>query len=208
MNSITGKKTGFGRLVQFTGGGALLMALIGLILSSPLSASGQDGQYGYGAGHGGRSHSGPHYIGADPEGQVEFLQIVLDLSEKQTEEVREILAEQHEKRMKYADGRRMAGRGGKGTYGRHEARRNHMHRHSDCDRVDRTEMRARIRRERREFEKDREEIRGRMERHRGETEEKLAKVLDDDQMNKLRELHELREDHRDQRQERRERRGR
>lgn len=213
MNSIAGKKTGFGRLVRFTGGGALLMALIGLILLSPLSVNGQDGQYGYGKGQGGRysadrSHSGPHYIGADPEGHVEFLEIVLDLSEKQAEEVKEILAEQHEKRMKFDDGRRMYGRRGSGTYGRHEARRNHVHRHSDCDRVDRVEMQARMRRERREFDKDREKTRSRIERNRKETEEKLAKVLDDGQMKKLRELHELREDHREERQERRERRGR
>ncbi len=213
MNSITGKKTGLERLVRFTGGGALLMALIGLILLSPLSASGQDSHYGYGAGYGGRhsadrSHSGPHYIGADPEGHVEFLEIVLDLSEKQAGEVREILAEQHEKRMKFDDGRRMAGRHGRGMHAGHEARRNNMHRHSDCDRVDRTEMRARMRRERRKFEKDSEKTRSRIERHRGETEKKLAKVLDETQMKKLRELHELREDHRDQRQERRERRGR
>ena len=198
MNSITGKKTGIMKLVRFAGGGALLMALIGLILYSPLSASERDG----------RSHSGPHYIGADPEGHVEFLEIVLDLSEKQADEVREILAELHEKRMKFDNGRMMAGHRGQGTRGRHEARRNHVHRHSDCDRVDRTEMRARMRRERREFEKDREKTRSRIERHRSETEKKLAKVLDDSQMNKLRELHELREDHRDQRQERRERRGR
>jgi len=213
MNSITEKKTGIMRLVRFAGGGALLMALIGLILYSPLSASGQDSHYGYGAGNGGRhsadrSHSGPHYIGADPEGHVEFLEIVLNLSEKQAGQVREILAEQHEKRMKFDDCRMMAGHRGEGMYGRHEARRNHVHRHSDCDRVDRTEMRARMRRERREFEKDREKTRSRIERHRGETEEKLAKILDDSQMNKLRELHELREDHRGQRQERRERRGR
>jgi len=213
MNSITGKKTGFERLVRLTGGGALLMALIGLILFSPLSASGQDGNYGYGTGQGGRhyadrSHSGPHYIGADPEGHVEFLEIVLNLSEKQSEEVMVILEEQHEKRMKFDDGRRMGGRYGKGMNGRHEARRNHMHRYSDCDRVDRVEMQARVRRERREFEKDREKTRSRIERNRRETEEKLAKVLDDSQMKKLRELRELREDHRDQRQERRERRGR
>ena len=213
MNSIKGKKTGFGRLVRFAGGGALLMALIGLILFSPLSASGQDGNYGYGAGQGGRhsadrSHSGPHYIGTDPEGHVEFLEIVLDLSEKQTEEVREILAQQHEERMKLHEDSMMAGRRGRGMQGRHETRRNRMHRHNDCDRVDRTEMRARMRRERREVEKDREEMRSSIEKQRGETEKKLAKVLDDDQMQKLRELHELREDHRDQRQERRERRSR
>ena len=56
MNSIAGKKTGFGRLVRFTGGGALLMALIGLILLSPLAVNGQDGQYGYGKGQGGRRY--------------------------------------------------------------------------------------------------------------------------------------------------------
>ena len=203
MNSITGKKTGFERLVRFAGGGALLMAIIGLILFSPLSASGQDGNYRYGAGDGGRhsgdrSHSGRHYVGADPEGHVEFLEIVLDLSEKQAEEVREILADQHEKRMKFDNGRRMAG-----NRGRHEARRNRVHRHQDCDRVDRTEMRARMRRERRELNEQREKFQGRMDKLRKETEEKLATVLDDDQMNKLRELHELREDHREERQERR-----
>ena len=208
MNSITGKKTGIKRFVQFTGGGALLMAIITLILLPPLSASGQDGHYGYGTGNGGRhsavrSHSGPHYIGADPEGHVEFLEIVLDLSEKQTEEVKGILAEQHEKRMKFDEGRRIAGRRGQGTRGRHEARRNHVHRHSDCDRVDRTEMRARMRRERREMNEQREKFQGRMDRLRKETEESLATVLDDNQMEKLRELHELREDHREERQERR-----
>lgn len=207
MNSITGKKTGFERLVRFTGGAALLLALFGLVLFSPLSASGQDGQYGYGEGRGGRnsadrSHSGPHYIGADPEGHVEFLEIVLDLSEKQAEEVRGILAEQHEKRMKF-DGRMMTGRRDREMYGRHEARRNRVHRHSDCDRVDRVEMRGRMRRERREFEKNREKMQRRIKRHRDETEEKLAKILDDNQMKKLRELHELREDHREERQERR-----
>lgn len=208
MNSITGKKTGFERLVRFAGGGALLMAIIGLILFSPLSASGQDGRHGYGTGYGGRhsadrSHSGPHYIGADPEGHVEFLEIVLDLSEKQAEEISEILAEQHEKRMKFDGGRMMAGYRGRGMNGRHEARRNHVHRHRDCDRVDRTEMRGRMRREKREMNEQREKFQGRMDRLRKETEEKLATVLDDSQMKKLRELHELREDHREQRQERR-----
>ncbi len=210
MNSITGKKTGFERLVRFTGGGALLMAVFGLILFSPLSASGQDSYYGYGAGNGGRhvagrSHSGPHYIGADPEGHVEFLEIVLDLSEKQAEEIRGILAEQHEKRMKLDDGRMMAGHRGRGMYGRHKTRRNHVHRYSDCDRVDRVEMRSRMRRERRELNKHREKMRSRMDNLREETEKKLATVLDDSQMKKLRELHELRNDHRE---ERRERRGR
>ena len=208
MNSITGKKTGFERLARFTGGTALLIAIVGLILFSPLSASGQDGRYGYAAGNGGRhsagrSNSGPHYIGADPEGHVEFLEIVLDLSDKQAEEIGAILAEQHEKRMKLGGGRMMAGDRGKGIGGRHEARRNHVRRYRDCDRVDRTEMRARMRRDRREMNEQREKYQGRMDKLRKDTEEKFATVLDDSQMKKLRELHELREDHRDQRQERR-----
>ncbi len=208
MTSITGKKTGFERLVRFAGGGAFLIAIIGLILFSPISASGQDGNYRYGAGDGGRhsgdrSHFGRHYVGADPEGHVEFLEIVLDLSEKQAEEISGIFAELHEKRMKFDNGRMMAWNRGKGTYGRHEARRNRVHRYSDCDRVERVEMRGRMRRERRELNEQREKFQGRMDKLRKETEEKLATVLDDDQMNKLRELHELREDHREERQERR-----
>ena len=198
-------------IVRFTGDGALLLAIIGLILVSPLSASGQDAlpeksnseAVEVGEHHFGAMHAGPHRFGNGLEGRIKFFEIVLDLSADQVKEIEPILAEHNEK-MAEIRGDRMGAR--------RKKRMNRMHRRDRCDNVDRTEMRANKRRQRRELEKERAVVRVSVERNREELDKKLEKVLDDDQMKKLRELRELREDHREQRQElreeRRERRGR
>jgi hypothetical protein len=194
-----------GRIVRFTGWGALLMATIGLILFSPLSASGQDVRRGRGideaGGAGGHPYgapgAGPHRFASDPDEHIAFLEIVLDLSADQVKEIEPILAEHHEK---------IAGLRGEGRkQGRHhDMRMKRMHRSGRCDKVDRTEMRAKIRRQRRELEQDREKMRASMERSRDELDKKLSKVLDDGQMEKYRKLRVLREDRREHRQELRE----
>jgi hypothetical protein len=195
-------------IVRFTGGGALLLAMIGLISLSPLTASGQDASMDCGAGeagghHIGAVHAGPRF-GLGPEGGLEFFRIVLDLSDSQVREIEPVIAEHQEKmaELREKGARRV----------RRAARMNRMHACGCCDRVDRTEMRAKMRRQRREFEKEREEMRERVERSRGELEERLEKILDDGQMKKYRELRELREQRREERrelrEERRERHGR
>jgi len=211
MNTKESRKKMKG-IVRFTGGGALLLAMIGLIMFSPLSAGERGARHGneyIGAGgagghHIGAMHAGPRHPGINTGDEIAFLEIVLDLSASQVEEIEPILAEHHEK---------MAGlRGEGGIQGRHDKRMKRMHRDARCDKVDMTEMRAEMRRQRREFEKDREEMHKRMERNREEFDGKLAKVLDDDQMEKYRKLRELREDRREERreyrEERQQRRGR
>lgn len=190
-------------IVRFTGGGALLMAIIGLIIFSPLSAGEQGARHGHRnheAGASGRrdfgaAHAGSHRFGINSEDQIAFLEIVLDLSEDQVEELEPIIAEQHEK---------MAELHGDRMQGRRAMRMKRMQRRDRCDKVDLTEMRANMRRQRRELEKDRDEIRDTMEKNRDEFDEKFAKVLDDGQMKKYRELRELREERREERRENRE----
>jgi hypothetical protein len=148
-------------------------------------------------------NAGPHRFGNGSDGGIGFFKIVLDLSDSQVSEIEPILTEHHEK---------MAELRGKGTMqGQRAMKMKRMHRNDCCDKVDRTEMRANMRRQRRELEKDRGEMHTRMERNREELDGKLAKILDDGQMKKYRDLRELREDRREERQssheERRERRG-
>jgi hypothetical protein len=190
------------RIVRFTGGGALLLAMIGLISLSPLTASGQDAlpvmeEYEaveVGGHHFGAVHAGPRFeLGG---GGMEFFRIVFDLTDEQVEELTPLVEEHMEQMMEM----RREARGQR----RHAARMNRSHRRCCCDNVDRTEMRAKMRRQRRESEKTRTEMRKRAERHRGEFEEKLEKILDEDQMRKYRELRELREERREERRERRE----
>ena len=193
-------------IVRFTGGGALLMAIIGMIIFSPLSAGEQGARHGRGDSEAcevgrrdfGAAHAGQHRFGINSEDHIAFLEIVLDLSDDQVEELEPILAEQHEKTTDLRGEHRM--------HSRQAMRMKRMHRSERCDNVDHTEMRANMRRQRREFEKDREEMWASRERHRNEMDEKLAKVLDDGQMKKYRELRELREDRREERQEHREQR--
>ena len=191
------------RTVRFTGGGALILAIIGLIMFSPLTAS----ERGASRGHGdsGAGMAGGHHIGAmhagsrfgnGPEGGIEFFEIVLGLSASQVEEIEPILAEHREKMGELRREGRMQGR--------HDMRMKRMHRDDRCDKVDRTEMRAEMRRQRRESGKDRDEMHKRMDRNREELDGKLAKVLDKDQMEKYRRLRELREDRREERREYRE----
>lgn len=185
-------------IVRFTGGGALLMAIIGLIIFSPLSAGEQGARHVHGnheAGAAGRRNFGAaqvglHRFGIGSEDHISFLEIVLDLSGDQVEELEPILAEQHEKTAELRGENRM--------YSRQAMRMKRMHRGDHCDKVDQTEMRANMRRQRREFEKDRDRMLKRMEMHRAEFDKKLAEVLDDGQMKKYRELRELREDHREE----------
>ena len=192
-------------IVRFTGGGALLLAIIGLIHNSPLSASEQGARHEYrvheagevGRRYFGAVHASPRRFGSGSENHIAFLEIVLDLSESQVEEIEPILNERREK----MDELRSRGR----MQGRRAMRMKRMHRSDCCDKVDRTSMRADMRRQRREFEKDRDSMRSRIERHREEMDEKLAKVLDAGQMKKLSELRELKSGRRE---ERRERRGR
>jgi hypothetical protein len=179
--------------VGFAGACALL-AMIGLIVFSPLTASGQGalsenearGAEAAGACDLGAFHAGPRF-GPGGEG-IEFFRIALDLTDDQAREMEPILEEHHDKMMKLREG----GIGGR----RAEMRMNRMHRHNRCDRVDRTEMRANMRRQRREMEKDREKIRKRIDRGREDLDKKLSRVLDKDQMRKFRELRELRESRR------------
>lgn len=208
MNTKRSRKALNG-IVRFTGGGALLMAIIGMIIFSPLSAGERGARHGNeltearGAGghQFGAMNTGPRRLGNGPERGIEFFTIVLDLSDSQVEELQPILAEQHEK-MSELRGKGMA-------QGRQAMRMKRMHRDDRCDKVDRTEMRADMRRQKREFEKNSEEMHKRVERNHEELDKKLAKVLDDDQMEKYLKLRELREDRRDQRREhRQERRGR
>jgi hypothetical protein len=196
-------------IVRFTGGGALLMAIIGMIIFSPLSAGEQGARHGSvcieagGAGghQFGAMNAGPRRLGNDPERGIEFFEIVLDLSDDQVEELKPILKEHHEKMAELrGDGR---------NHGHRAMRMKRMHRNDCCDKVDMTEERAAMRRQRRELEKDRDKMHDRMERSREELDEKLAKVLDDDQMEKYLKLRELREEHREHRREnRQERRSR
>jgi len=191
-------------IVRFTGGGAILMAIIGLIIFSPISAGEQGARHGHRnheAGASGRrdfgaAHAGSHRFGINSEDQIAFLEIVLDLSEDQAEELEPIIAEQHEKMTELRGEGRM--------HGRRAMRMKRMQRHERCDKVDQTEMRANMRRQRRELEKNRDEMRASMERHRNEMDEKLANVLDDGQMKKYRELRKLREERREERRENRE----
>jgi hypothetical protein len=190
------------RIVRFIGRGALLMAIAGLIIYSPLSAVEQDAT---GADeYVGADKTGPLHLGICPEEHVAFLEIILDLSASQVKEIEPILAEHHEKMRELRREARVGGR--------QAMRMNRVHRHECCDMLDRTEMRAKMRRQRREFGEDSEKIRKRIERDRDEFEKKLAGVLDDGQMKKLRELRELRDTRREERQEyrqkRSERRGR
>jgi hypothetical protein len=180
--------------VRFTGGGALLMAMIGLIILSPLTASGQDHFDGDEAAEAdehylGAVHTGPRRFGPGPEASIEFMTIVLDLSESQVEEIEPILDEHHEKMAKLRD---------KGVKrGRRGVKISRIH-HCCCDRFDKTEMRAKMRRQKRKMEKSREEILEKVERNREKFEKKLAEVLDEDQMKKFRELRELRDSRREE----------
>ncbi len=196
-------------IVRFTGGGALLLAIIGLIMFSPLTASERGARHGHGdfeaveagGNNFGAMNAGPRRFGNGPEGGIEFFKIVLDLSDSQAEELEPILAEHHEK---------IGELRGKGRMQARQAMRmKRMHRNDGCDNVDQVEMRAKMRRQRREFEKNRNTMRKRVDRNREELDEKLAKVLDDDQMEKYLKLRELREEGREERREhRQERRGR
>lgn len=208
MNTKESRKKMKG-IVRFTGGGALLLAIIGLIMFSPLTASERGARHGNecteageAGGHQfGAMNAGPRRLGNAPERGIEFFTIVLDLSDSQVEELDPILSEHFEK-MSELRGKGMA-------QGRRAMRMKRMHRNDRCDKVDMTEMRADMRRQKREFEKNREEIRGSVERNHEELDKKLAKVLDDDQMEKYRKLRELREEGREERREdRQERRGR
>jgi hypothetical protein len=201
-------------IIRLTGAGAILMAMIGLITFSPLAAGARNecGNFGAGAAgghHFGAVNAGPR-LGPGLEGGIEFLRIVLDLSDSQVKEIEPIIEEHREK---------TAGIRGEGRRTRRDMRINRMHGRHRCDNVDRTEMRANMRRQRREFEKDREEIRESLDRNREEFEEKLSGLLDNGQMKKFRELRELRgkrraerqkhrEERQEQREERHERRGR
>ena len=82
-------------IARFTGGGALLLTIIGLILLSPFAVNGQTAPYGHrdqeagevGGHHFGAVHAGPRPLGIGPEGHIAFLEIVLDLSASQVEEI-------------------------------------------------------------------------------------------------------------------------
>ena len=197
------------RFARFTGGGALLLAIIGLIIFTPLSASERGARHekecieagGAGGHQFGAMNAGPRRLENGPERGLEFFTIVLDLSESQVEELDPILSEHFEKMGELRGEGRMQGR--------RAMRMKRMHRDGGCDKVDMTEMRANMRRQKREFEKTHEEMHKRVERNREELDEKLAKILDDDQMEKYLKLRELREEGREERREhRQERRGR
>ncbi len=138
-------------------------------------------------------------FGAWNEGNIEFLAIVLDLSDRQIEEIEPVMAEQRERMIEL---RKKFGMGPGRDRAWKMKRMNRMHGRGTYDNVDRTEMRARMRRESRDFEKDREKFLGRVDRARGECDNKLEKILDEGQMKKLRELRDLRDRRREERMER------
>jgi hypothetical protein len=203
-------------IVRFTGGGALLTAMIGLILLSPLSASGQDASDETEAvaveagGHElGALRAGPHRFGPGMRGghhrmgrgmDIELMTIVLEMSDRQVEEVEKLL-EEHQDKMddQFAEAWKKE---------RRQARKNRVHRRSGYDRVRSGEAREKMRRERSEKREEMRELRDQM---RDELDGRLAGVLDDGQMKKLREMRELREARREEirqlREERREERA-
>ena len=192
---------------------AAALAIVGMIVAAPLYAGAGNGRYGggprvrcdgdgpHGYGRGEGMHGGRYRCDAGPgmrhhgtwgAGDIDFLAVALDLSETQVKEIEPVLAEQREKMLQLREELGM-GRGWGPDRGRNGMRMNRMHRCGDYGNVDRTELRARMRREQREFEKNHEKFLERIERARNECDEKLAKILDQGQMEKWRKFRALRD---------------
>lgn len=182
-------------------GGVIVAALMGMLPVSQLRADETEGFEDQGpqvpAGQLEAPEHGGHHPFV-PELGIEFMKIVLDLTEEQAEELEPILKE-HREKMEFLRGtRRMR---------EHDAAHmKRMRRSCRCDKVDRAEMRSMIRRDRREMGKERWKLRRRAAAQHEELEKKLSKVLDGKQMEKLRKLRELRESRREEHQRRRGRR--